>query len=1404
MTFTLFEVSWEVCNKVGGIHTVVSTKAKTLVQRFGDEYVAIGPWLLGKRESSDQFEEEGDFGEFTESCRELGIPVRVGRWRIPGRPRTILVEFTGLYAKKNDILARLWEHSGVDSITGSWDYDEPVIFGWAAGMVIERWCQEFVSRGSGQAVAQFHEWMTGSGLLYLQDKLPAVGTVFTTHATILGRSISHGGKEPAAGLAGRTPDQAAADVGVRSKHSMESACAQRADVFTTVSEITAREAELLLGRKAEPLLPNGIDLAVADEIAGSAGRDEVRARLARVAERFLGESVASSAFLSISGRYEFHNKGIDLLLEALAKVNTRPGKPIVLFLTVPSGQSGLCPGLRERLESASAAHASPLGLSTHNLIDPEHDPVQLAAKRLGLDNRAGSRVKVLQIPIYLQRGDELFDLPYEAVLRAMDWSLFPSFYEPWGYTPEESLAVGVPTVTTDLAGFGLWAQSEKLTRADGVWVLERSKLTDEQAADELSRWIEQFLAEEIGRAGTAEVCRRTARKTAWSDLVQRYYEAFDGSLARAKARSEEHPLPRFRKRVAMPVAPGPEGKKPRLYPFEVSSTLPKELAGLERLARNFCWSWDPEGATLFEEISPVGWASSGHNPVLFLRLVFPEDLAAKARDAAYVEKLGRVLARIERCLAAKPSQRFGAISAQHPVAYFCAEFGLHESLRIYSGGLGVLAGDHLKSASDIGLPLVGVGLFYRGGYLRQKLTAHGEQIALEADNDPRNLPLELVRDEQGKVLEITLELPSAKLALRAWRARVGRVDLYLLDANVEKNRPEDRAITHQLYGGDHESRLRQELVLGRGGVKLLAALGLEPSVFHINEGHAAFLVLSRVGRLIREHGFTFEEARELVRATTVFTTHTPVPAGHDRFSEDLMRRYFSDVESWLGVTWERFLNLGREEDGKGEFNMTYLALSFAGFANGVSQLHGEVSKDLLRTYWPRLLHSEVPVSAVTNGVHLASWMHRDVQRLLGVADRPIRDADVAAKAASVDLAALWSVRKAQRARLVARARESLERSFADRHDSPRLLSRMLEGLDENALLVGFARRFAPYKRAGLVFRDLDSLRALVARTDRPVRFFFAGKAHPRDGDGLKILREIVELTRRDEFAGRVFFLEDYDIDLARALVQGVDVWLNNPVRTLEASGTSGMKVAANGGLNLSISDGWWVEGYDGRNGWTIGEGRVWTSPELQDEIDSRSIGRLLQEEVAPLFFERDADGLPRRWLEMCVRSLATIPPVFSTDRMVSEYRDRAYAPMAQARAELVRERFAAVKSRAAAHARIRRAFGDLKILEAQVSDLTGLRVGDAVEARVRIDLAGLAASDVQVELVYGHTKNGTEIRNPLRCSLAPAGAVEGTVQLFRGSQRVTRSGNFAYGLRVRAAVASPDAEDGSAELVLWA
>lgn len=1409
-SFTLFEISWEVCSKVGGIHTVISTKAQTLTERFGDDYIAIGPWPLSDVERAVPFREEAGFEQFVETCRAMGIPVRVGRWEIPGEPRTVLVAFSRLYDEKDKVLSELWEDYGVDSISGAWDYVEPVLFGYAAGKVIEKWWEEYLAPYRRRALAQSHEWMTGSALLYLKKRLPSIGTIFTTHATMLGRALSSLGHSPEDGLGGETAEELARTHGVVAKHSIEGICARESDVFTTVSEITAKEAELLHRRAPEPLLPNGIDLEVVDALAGPVLREEARTRIRSLTNKFLGENVDDALLLAISGRYEFHNKGIDLLLDALVQVEENEGRRVVLFILVPAGNSGVRSDLLERLEKKLEESDGPIGISTHNLFDEEGDPVHEYARKLGFANEPGSRVKLVQIPIYLSEGDGFLDLPYEAVVRAMDLTAFPSYYEPWGYTPQESLAVGVPTITSDYAGFGRWARAQELGPEQGITVVDRVHIDYQEIVDHLAQVLETFMSGEPG-ADLHSICRATAARTSWSDLIANYEQAFDAALEQVHQRSQRG-VPQSRKpKLPVAVRPAPDGGRPRLTPFAVSATLPEPLRGLKRLAHNYWWCWDIEGAGLFEELSPTAWEGSRHNPVQCLQQAVPEDLEAKADDDAFVARVQRVVERFDRymssasgewLLPAPPDRRVAKITSQNPIAYFSAEFGIHESLRVYSGGLGVLAGDHIKSASDLDLPLVAVGLFYRLGYMTQQVSADGEQISIDVENDPRALAMRQVYQEDGQPLELCLQLPGGQLYLRAWRVDVGRVPLYLLDADTPSNRDEDRALTQHLYGGEEEMRLRQEIVLGRGGARLLRRLGLAPAVYHINEGHAAFLTLERVSRLVKE-GLTFEQARDFVRATTLFTTHTPVPAGHDRFGEDLMRRYFSDAPDWVGVPWERFYALGQSDDDDGAFNMTYLALGFSSRCNAVSRLHGIASRKLLSKFWPRLLEAEVPVQSITNGIHLATWTHPAIGRALVVSDERVRGEDFAERAAGLPLDDLWAIKRQTREHLIEKVAATLRDRFQQRGDSPLLLDRMLEGLDADALLIGFARRFAPYKRAHLLFKDPGRLRALLDDPDRPVRIFISGKAHPRDGRGKEILRDIVRLTRTDDFAGKVFFVENYDIDIARALVQGVDVWLNNPTRMEEASGTSGMKAAANGALNLSVGDGWWPEAYDGKNGWRIADARVYEDQELQDQLDSSALYNLLEEEVVPLFFERGPGGVPTEWLTRARYCLETVPPEFNTDRMVREYMEEAYRELGTNYWHLSGARRSQLKDDTKERQRIRKGFSGVRFVSVEMDDLSSLRMGDRIEIRGELDLGSLEADDLVVELIVEEV-DPVEEGGELRCIPLPFTAPGGEQgRAFAGSYVVERSGAYSYGIRARAKGA-PRNTDPWADLVLWA
>ena len=691
------------------------------------------------------------------------------------------------------------------------------------------------------------------------------------------------------------------------------------------------------------------------------------------------------------------------------------------------------------------------------------------------------------------------------------------------------------------------------------------------------------------------------------------------------------------------------------------------------LASNLWWSWVPEVQQLFRDLDPVRWRQLDHNPVALLKEFNPERLLERATEMVLFSRINQAYRRLKDYMQGKNT--WGATNAgilgSKPVAYFSAEFGIHESLPIYSGGLGVLSGDHVKSASNLGVPMVAVGLFYSQGYFRQYLDRDGYQREEYIDTQVENLPIKPAVNSEGRPITIKLETRTGSLLAKVWKMQVGRVRLFLLDSDVEGNAPEDRQLTSRLYGGDERTRIRQELVIGVGGVKALKEIGISPGVYHLNEGHSAFGPLEVIRDRMATDGMAFEDAVRDVAAETAFTTHTPVPAGHDRFDPALVEEHLGPLREELGLTKEQFLGLGRvdPQDEQELFCMTVIGLKLSRTANAVSQLHGRVSRRMWSHLWPWRIEEEIPIGHITNGVHTQSWLADQMAKLydkhfpIGWREN-IGEPSTWQQIYQVDPGELWETHNTLKAVMLTFVRRRLTAQSRCRGEDEAAIDACRNVFDPSVLTIGFARRFATYKRANMLFDDIERLKSIINDPQRPIQIVFAGKAHPKDEPGKKFIKTIAEMSRDQDVGQRIVFVEDYDVNVCRHLVQGVDVWLNNPRRPLEASGTSGQKVVLNGGLNLSILDGWWAEAFDGGNGFGIGEGRSHVDDEITDQRDAESLYDVLEYEVAPMYYLRDIDGLPREWIKRMMNSIATCAWRFSSDRMVMDYADKVYVPAA--------------------------------------------------------------------------------------------------------------------------------------------
>lgn len=1333
----IFETSWEICNKIGGIYTVLSTKAKSIVNQYEDNYILIGPdvWK-GTEDNPDFLEDSTLFADWKSNVKNHSLKIRTGRWNIESSPKVILVDFTNFFPQKDEIFAKLWEQYKLDSLHGRWDYIEPAIFGYAAGILVESFSEYYLSQKT--VVAHFHEWMTGTGVLYLKENAPQIGTAFTTHATVIGRSIAGNGLPLYDNLESYDAQSLANRFQVNSKHSLEKLSAINADAFTTVSSITACECKQFFGKNPDSITINGFEEKfVPQGKEFNKKRKIARAKAFEIASKLAGKEFADNSLLVInSGRYEFRNKGIDIFIDALEKLKNDGDikRDIVAFITVPSSHHE--PYDLFLKENAAVENR----FLTHHIHYPENDPILNHAYARQI-NSGDSKVTLVFVPAYLNGKDKVVNLEYYDFLIGFDLSVFPSYYEPWGYTPLESIAFKIPTITTSYAGFGDWAKSNFPLKEKSVLVIERKEDGDKDASQKIYERIKEF--EKIENTTKVEkeatvVCQ----KAMWNELAENYFDAWNLSAEKAEQRVPEKPV--FKKTKNSRVEANIQNNAPTWKKILVRPALPEQLKPLKEMAYNLWWSWNTRATDLFASIKPNKWEKYEHNPVLLIETLSIDCVDRLLNDKGFINELEAVYAEFKAYMSKADEKQ------PEKVAYFSMEFGLHTSLKIYSGGLGILAGDYLKQVSDSNKNLFGVGLLYRFGYFKQVLSQQGHQIADFNAQKFTQLPIIPLRDEDGNWVKVKLAFPGRTVSAKAWQVNVGRIKLYLLDTDIKDNSEEDRRITHQLYGGDNENRLKQEMILGIGGIRLIKQLGLNPNIFHNNEGHAAFSGLERIRNFIDDLSIDFKLARELVRSTTLFTTHTPVPAGHDSFEEHLLRAYLPHFSDTFNISWYDFIGMGRfhPNNGNEKFSMSVLATNLSQEVNGVSKIHGRVSREMFQGMYPGYFADEINIGYVTNGVHYFTWTSAIWQKLYADVfgkDFENNQPDAAAweKINTVSDEVIWSKRLELKTILINEVKSKLRRDLTAKAENPKLIANMLSKLDEKALIIGFARRFATYKRAHLLFTDLNRLEAIINFENKPVFFFFAGKAHPNDGAGQDLIKRIVEISKMPQFIGKILFIDNYDMTIGKLLTSSVDIWLNTPTRPLEASGTSGEKAVMNGVVNFSVLDGWWAEGYTPGAGWAVEENRTYENQHFQDELDAENIYATLENDISQIYYDQNANGVSTKWVSHIKNTIAKIAPRFTMQRMVDDYYKDFYSKLFVRKNLVFKNNFEKARELVNWKNKVLQNWDNISVDTLNVPDVDkgAVEFGTRFYAEIIINNQGLSCEDIGVEILIGNKEH---------------------------------------------------------------
>ncbi|MEA3450708.1 MAG: alpha-glucan family phosphorylase, partial [Bacteroidota bacterium] len=1031
------------------------SKALSIGKQLDDNFILIGPDLSKDANENLEFIEDFQlFSNWKASIKRKGINVKIGRWDIIGNPIVFLIDFAPLFAKKDSIFTELWIEYGLDSLSGQWDYVEHAMFGYAAGMVIRSFYRYNLTARQ-KVVAQFHEWMTGSGLLYLKKYAPPIATAFTTHATTLGRSLA-GNNFPLYSMISNTDgDLKAKEFNIIAKHSLEKIAANEADVFTTVSELTAAEAKGFLNKKVDIVTPNGFESNIVPKNEDyKILKEKAFNKLKMVSEALLGYELSENVkFIATSGRYEYKNKGIDIFIDVATKINNKEEykKELVAFILVPANNYGPRKDLIEKLNGNSEIDLENKFI-THYLHDADFDPVLKKIKKSGFFNKKEDNVKIIFVPAYLNGDDGIFDIEYYHLLPGLKMTVFPSYYEPWGYTPLESLAFHVPTITTTLAGFGLWIKTQNIDLGECMSVVSRDDRNYDSVVDSIVGNVItcSYMSEEKEKdaRSNAFFISKTAQ---WKSLIKNYFLAYKIALKKSSERSRELVFEQ-EEELSLPKI---ISSKPIWRNAIVKPNLPKRLRGLKKISKNIWWEWNTEATDLFEKIDRRIWEKSLRNPVVLLNEVDYSRFLRLEKNNSFLNAFDKVYAQFKDYVEVKARVDVPRI------AYFSMEYGLTNTLKIFSGGLGILAGDYLKQASDSNIDLTAVGLMYKYGYFTQNLSIRGEQIVTYEAQNLSNLPIEQVFVKDDAKLVVTVKMPGRIVYAQVWKVNVGRITLYLLDTDIEQNNYDDRRITHQLYGGNNEHRLKQEMILGLGGVRVLRALNLHFDVYHSNEGHSAFSGIERIQQYMKKKKLSYAEATEIVRSSTLFTTHTPVPAGHDKFSEDLMMQYFGHYPDRLKISWEEFIKLGKinPNDKTEKFSMSFLAANLSQEMNGVSYLHGEVTKKMFNKLWSSYYPEELHIGYVTNGVHFQTWASDSWKKLVDKyfeqdSKSLQHDDNVWNKIYEIPDKEIWGIRNQLRYDLVTFIKQRINSHFIRQRKSPQQVVAIQNKVDENMLTLG--------------------------------------------------------------------------------------------------------------------------------------------------------------------------------------------------------------------------------------------------------------------------------------------------------------------------------------------------------------